>query len=181
MSAIRSRGRVRNVIEALVVIGAALLVALLVRTFLFQAFYIPSASMEPTLEVGDRVLVNKLSYDLHDVHRGDLVVFQRPEDDVTPVGIDDLIKRVIALPGESVEVADGAVRIDGVALDEPYLESIEGIPDFGPTRVPDDHVFVMGDNRRASRDSRSFGPVSREDIVGRAFLRIWPPSGVGLL
>lgn len=169
----------RTIIEWVAVIGGALAVALVIQAFLVQAFYIPSSSMEPTLGVGDRVLVNKLSYDVHDVNRGDLVVFERP--DGAEGEIKDLIKRVIGLPGESVEIRDGAVVIDGRVLDEPYLADDEVLAEFAPTEVPDDTVFVMGDNRDDSRDSRVFGPISTDSIVGRAFVRVWPLTDLGTL
>ena len=169
----------RTIIEWVAVIGGALAVALVIQAFLVQAFYIPSSSMEPTLEVGDRVLVNKLSYDLHDVNRGDLVVFERP--DGTEGDIKDLIKRVIGLPGETVEIRDGTVVIDGRVLDEPYLAEEEILAEFAPVEVPEDHVFVMGDNRDDSRDSRIFGPIPADSIVGRAFVRVWPPTSVDTL
>jgi signal peptidase I len=169
----------RTIIEWVAVIGGALAVALVIQAFLVQAFYIPSSSMEPTLAVGDRVLVNKLSYDLHDENRGDLVVFERP--DGSAGEIKDLIKRVIGLPGETVEIRDGAVLIDGRVLDEPYLADDEVLADFAPVTVPDDHVFVMGDNRDDSRDSRVFGPIEDDSIVGRAFVRVWPLTNLGLL
>lgn len=172
----------RTAIEWIAVIVGALVVALLIKTFLLQAFYIPSESMEPTLEVGDRVLVNKLSYDFHDVNRGDLVVFHRPETDMAnDEAIKDLIKRVIGLPGETVESIDGRVYIDGQPLEEPYLP--EGVTTTmpGPVTVPEGQVFVMGDNRANSSDSRVFGPISQDLIIGRAFLRVWPLSQIGFL
>jgi signal peptidase I len=173
----------RSVIEWGSVLVGALVLAMLVRTFLFQAFYIPSPSMEPTLWSGDRILVNKLSYQLHDVNRGDLVVFRSPPDSVA--GGEDLIKRVIALPGERVTSDGGRLLIGGGLLIEPYLPFQNGTADFGivpwcnvaemgACTVPDGHVFVMGDNRANSRDSRFFGPVPVESIVGRAFVRVWP-------
>ncbi len=165
--------------EWALVVAGSLLVAIAIKTFLIQAFYIPSGSMLPTLAPDDRVLVNKVSYDLHDVNRGDLIVFSRPEE----VGgeIDDLIKRVIGLPGDTVEVTHSVVYVNGLALDEPYLEKEVTFSDSGPVAVPAGTVFVMGDNRAGSRDSRVFGPVPVEDIVGRAFFRIWPPSRAGFL
>ena len=169
----------RTIIEWVAVIGGALAVALVIQSFLVQAFYIPSSSMEPTLEVGDRVLVNKLSYDLHDVNRGDLVVFERP--DGSAGDIKDLIKRVIGLPGETVEIRDGSVLIDGRVLDEPYLADDEVLVEFAPVQVPEDQVFVMGDNRDDSRDSRVFGPITIDSIVGRAFVRVWPLTNLGTL
>ncbi len=200
----RHRSSRRNAIEWAVVIGGALVVAILIKTLLFQAFYIPSSSMEPTLKIGDRVLVNKLSYDLHDVHRGDIVVFKRPPQtpqrvdacDGTSVTInprpleedtDDLIKRVIALPGETVEQrSDGHIYVNGSLLNEPYLAPTQGTPpratwDYRPQciRVPANHVFVMGDNGTNSSASNSFGPIDESLIVGRAFIRVWPLGSLG--
>jgi len=186
----------RVVIEWVVLIGAALLIAFLIKTFLFQAFYIPSESMKPTLQVGDRVLVNKLSYDFHDVHRGDIVVFEAP-----PLArsndIEDLVKRVIGLPGDTVELQDGKVFVDGRQLKEPYLDPAssdtrpqgQNVPEGcdAPASgqpgcvVPADHVFVMGDNRVASKDGRVFGPIKESTIVGRVFLRIWPLDDLSFL
>jgi signal peptidase I len=169
----------RNVVEWVVIAGGALLVAFVIKTFLLQAFYIPSLSMAPTLKINDRVLVNKLSYDLHPVHRGDVVVFKSPPNEGSQ--IKDLIKRVIGLPGETVESRDGHILINGQVLNEPYLG-----PDVltGPvekTTIPPDHYWVMGDNRPNSRDSRFFGTIPKSLIVGRAFVRVWPLNALDLL
>jgi signal peptidase I len=167
----------------------AVIAALLIKSFVFQAFYIPSGSMQPTLQIGDRVLVNKLSYDLHDVHRGDIVVFEAPASARTD-GIKDLVKRVIGLPGDTVTYAGGSVLINGRRLEEPYLptgtttQALDGAntpprcgspPDGQPgCVVPKGRLFVMGDNRGASKDARVFGPIRESTIVGRVFVRIWP-------
>jgi signal peptidase I len=178
------RRRTRVVVEWVVVIVVALLVAQLIKTFLLQQFSIPSESMAPTLQTGDRVFVNKLSYRLHDVNRGDVVVFERPEALSDP-RTKDLIKRVIGLPGETIQfrVDECQVVIDGRVLDEPYLapgsctdapgSSVDPEQD-GAVVVPEGSVFVMGDNRSNSTDSRVFGPVEEDTIVGRAFVIIWP-------
>ena len=189
-------GRMRGFLEWGAVVVGALAVALLIKTFLMQAYFIPSGSMEPTLQIGDRVLVNKLSYDFGDVGRGDLIVFNRPPNQ--PDGEDDLIKRVIALPGETIEIRDGQVFITTVdnpnqqRLEEPYLA--EAITTTGlvntsacvnatatSCEIPDGFLFVMGDNRPGSRDSRVFGPISEDLVVGRAFLRVWPLGDIGFL
>lgn len=185
----RRNARVRSAIEWVAVVVGALVVALVVKTFLFQAFYIPSASMEPTLKKGDRVLVNKLSYDLHDVNRGDVVVFELPPGEVGPDGIKDLIKRVIGLPGDVIETRDGHVYINDRRLEEPYLAegTITGDPSAGNNpgierqTVPEGMVFVMGDNRANSHDSRyqDRGPIPIDSIVGRAFVIVWPISSIG--
>lgn len=167
----------RSAIEWVAVVVGAIVVALVVRTFLLQAFSIPSGSMESTLEVSDRLLVNKLSYQFGDVERGDIVVFFKPESLASPY--DDLIKRVIGLPGDTVEGRDNQVFINGEALVEPYLDADVVIRDFAPVEVPVDHVFVMGDNRSNSSDSRVFGPINIDRIEGEAFLRYWPLSRVG--
>jgi signal peptidase I len=130
--------------------------------------------MLPTLEVGDRVLVNKLSYELHDINRGDLVVFERPPDSGSDPEIHDLIKRVIGLPGEQIETNEGRVVIDGRILEEPYLPDRTRTLNLQPQTIPDGFVFVMGDNRGDSRDSRTFGPISEGLVIGRAFVRVWP-------
>lgn len=181
--------RVRSAIEWVAVIVGALVVALVVKTFLVQAFYIPSGSMEPTLKEGDRVLVNKISYDLHDVHRGDVVVFKLAPEDVGPDGIEDLIKRVIALPGDVIETRQGVVYINDRRLDEPYLAEgmLTGDPSAGNNppiprqTIPEGKVFVMGDNRANSHDSRfqDRGPIPIDSIVGRAFLQVWPLGDIG--
>ena len=175
----RRRSPLRNAVEWVVIIGAALLAALVIKTYLLQAFYIPSASMVPTLEIQDRVLVNKLSYRLHEVHRGDVVVFERPPTDMSEIR--DLIKRVIGLPGETVEGRDGTVYVDGRPLREPYLPPGTVTGQFGPQQIPEGFVWVMGDNRGNSSDSRVFGVVDESRIVGRAFVRVWPITSFSLL
>jgi signal peptidase I len=166
--------------EWLVLVAASLAVALFVRAFLIQAFYIPSESMVPTLVTNDRVLVNKLSYKLHDVHRGDIVVFDAPPGAAT-AQIKDLIKRVVGLPGDTIEGRSGSIFIDGKPLDEPYLPPDVRSRDFPPAKVPPKEVWVLGDNRQDSRDSTFFGPIPENSIVGRAFVKIWPLNDIGLL
>jgi signal peptidase I len=165
---------IRNLVEWVVIIVGALLVAFLVKTFLVQAFYIPSGSMLPTLQEQDRVLVNKLSYDLHAVHRGDIVVFKGPEQ--AQGEVKDLIKRVIGLPGDTVEAHDGKVFVNGKAINEPYLGPGITTGPLEPQKIPANHYWVMGDNRGNSKDSRFFGPIDKSLIIGRAFVRVWPVS-----
>ena len=168
----------RNLIEWAVIIVGALLVAFVVKTFLVQAFYIPSGSMLPTLQEQDRVLVNKLSYDLHGVERGDIIVFEGPEQGSGEVK--DLIKRVIGLPGETVEAHDGKVFVDGREIAEPYLGDGITTGPLEPTKVPPNHYWVMGDNRGNSKDSRFFGAIDESLIIGKAFVRVWPITSVRL-
>ncbi|MGA0321517.1 MAG: signal peptidase I [Ilumatobacteraceae bacterium] len=161
---------------ALVVV-IALVVALGVRTFLLAHFVVEGSSMYSTLETGDRVFVNKVSYRLHDPNRGDVVVLH----EIRGTTERDLIKRVIAVGGEEVEMRSCEVRIGGQLLIEPYLDPTVVTPgncggDFGPILVPEGTVFVMGDNRAGSQDSRTLGPVLLDDIVGRAVVVFWPRS-----
>jgi signal peptidase I len=185
--------------ELPVLLLLAFLLALLIKTFLVQAFYIPSASMEPTLMIGDRVLVNKVVYHFHPPRRGDIIVFQDPHG--VPVhrnpasalvhwvteglGVSqspdkDFIKRVIGVPGDSIEVRNGVVYVNGRALGpEPYVSPIRDHSSWGPQRVPAGDLFVMGDNRTNSNDSRgTLGFIPIDKVVGRAFVIIWPPSRI---
>jgi signal peptidase I len=177
----KDRSGLRNIVEWVAIIAAALVVALVIKTFLFQAFYIPSESMEPTLRPGDRVLVNKLSYDLHGIHRGDIVVFKRPPAEAGDPTIKDLIKRVIGLPGETIEARDGQVYINGQPLKESYLPPGAVTTNLPLQKVGPGQYFVMGDNRTNSKDSRYIGTIPGSLIVGRAFIRVWPISKIGLL
>jgi signal peptidase I len=180
--------------ELPLLILVALVIAVVIKTFVIQAFWIPSSSMENTLQINDRVLVNKLAFDIGDINRGDVIVFDDPRgvqeresvvqavlrNLAESVGVStpksEFIKRVIGLPGETVEVRDGAVHINGEPLAESYLHPRTSMPDFGPETVPPGMYFVMGDNRNSSQDSRFFGPIDGDAIVGEAFVVLWPPS-----
>lgn len=195
----RKKGSGRSFWKELpILIVVALVVAVLIKTFLIQAFFIPSGSMNDTLLEGDRVMVNKLAYRFGDPARGDVIVFNSPMladgDGETIFGAlvrhvaeslglsspdSALIKRIIALGGETIEVRNNRVYVDGEPLDEPYLKEGSFMPDYGPFTVPEGWVFVMGDNRSSSSDSRVFGPIQESEIVGRAFVRVWPPSRWG--
>lgn len=163
--------------EWVVVLVGAVVLALIVRTFVLQAFSIPSESMETTLLVGDHVVVDKLSYRFGDVDRFDVVVFDKPPGLTS--NYDELIKRVIGLPGDTVEGRDGTVWINGVSIEEPYLDPGVVIANFPAEVVPEGQVFLMGDNRSRSSDSRVFGPVDVDTIVGQARIRYWPLSRLG--
>ena len=170
--------------EWVTVLVVALVIAITVRTLILQQFYISGPSMEATMFQDDRVLVNKLSYRLHDIHRGDVVVFDRVTVDGQVVQHDDLIKRVIALGGETIAIKDCKVFIDGKALVEPYLNDFDIAQSVVEDRcrvsmmddmlIPEGQLFVMGDNRPQSFDSRMFGPIEQDLVVGRAFVIIWP-------
>jgi signal peptidase I len=173
--------------EFLVVVVVAVGVAVLLRAFVVQTFSIPSGSMMPTLHIGDRIVVDKLAYDLHGVGRGDIVVFSRPPDeDCAGPPVADLVKRVIGLPGETISLSGkGYVLINGRRLDETWLPTVkQGTTYPGPSghsfsldhpyKIPANHYFMMGDNRGDSCDSRFWGPISKSLIVGKVDIRLWP-------
>ena len=174
----------RLLVEWVGVIGIALVIAIVVRMFLLQQFYISGPSMETTMFTNNRVLVNKLAYQIGDVKRGDVVVFDRATVNGNDVVHDDLIKRVIALGGETISIKSCVVYINGTILAEPYLPARDtemtdpqdrcSTFDIVDTVIPQGEFFLMGDNRPQSYDSRMFGPITREMIVGRAFVIIWP-------
>lgn len=174
----------RLLIEWVGVIGIALVIAIIVRMFLLQQYYISGPSMETTMFTNNRVLVNKLAYQIGDVKRGDVVVFDRATVNGNDVVHDDLIKRVIALGGETISIKSCIVYINGTILAEPYLPTRDtemtdpqdrcSTVDIVDIVIPQGEFFLMGDNRPQSFDSRMFGPITREMIVGRAFVIIWP-------
>ena len=183
-----SRAR-RAAIEWGIIIGAVVICTILLRTFVIQSFYIPSASMSPTLQVGNRIVVDKLSYHLHSINRGDIVVFARPP--LEDQQYSDLVKRVIGLPGETISSKNCAVYINGKLLNEPWLPKApssctRGLPDDpypqydlpGPVHIPAGEYYVMGDNRTDSEDSRYFGPIPGSLVVGRAVAVVWPFSQI---
>ncbi|NJK37348.1 MAG: signal peptidase I [Oscillatoriales cyanobacterium RM2_1_1] len=159
-------------IEGVKTVGLSIILALGIRTFVAEARYIPSGSMEPTLEINDRLIIDKLGYRFHQPHRGDVVVFS-PPDQLKAQYKDAFIKRIIGLPGDMVEVKDGRVYVNGEVLPEDYIAEVPN-EDWGPEVVPADSYVVMGDNRNNSYDSRKWGYVPRENIIGRAVLRFWP-------
>jgi signal peptidase I len=196
------RTRRRFLAELPFLLFAALILTVLVKGFLIQAFYIPSRSMEPTLDVGDRVVVNRLAYRLGDPAHGQVAVFLRPTGveqapgggplswvrravaqglGGTPPGNEDLIKRVVGLPSDVLEGRDGYLWRNGARVDEPYLRPGTFTSDFKKVRIKPDHLWVMGDNREDSADSRVFGQIPRSALVGRAALTVWPfPHAGGL-
>ena len=178
----KRREQMRTVYEWVIVVVIALTAAMLIRVYVFQQYYIDGPSMQTTLGPNDRVLVNKLSYSLHDIRRGDVIVFDRVTNEIVH---DDLIKRVIALPNETVTIKSCVVFIDGQELQEPYLDQDQlSNPDLGDrcgshsdlaaVLVPENDVFVMGDNRQQSFDSRDFGAIEESKVRGRAFVVLWP-------
>ena len=195
-------GALAIVRETVVLVLLAVLLAVVFKTFLVQAFYIPSGSMEPTLEISDRVLVEKLSYRFGHIQDGDIVVFVHDEPGLTPtepsnpivrfftglgqaIGIAppserDFIKRVVGVPGDLLDCRNEHLYRNGRALSEPYLAP-DTPTDCRAVTVPAGKIYVMGDNRTNSQDSRVFGPVDRSTVVGRAFVRIWPLTRLGVL
>lgn len=203
----RRRAARDSTLEWVIAIGLAMAAAFLIKAFLIQAFVIPSESMLPTLQNHDRVLVSKFAYRISDIHRGDVIVFKNP----TPVQRrgpgepGQLIKRVIGLEGDAVESVNGKLYVNGEAtvegflnpgvrtddcctkwMDDSFLSSSAAaqatlVGKNGQIIVPPDTLFVMGDNRPNSKDSRFIGPIDRKLIVGKAFLRIWPPTRLGRL
>jgi len=186
-----TKGIYKVVRDWAIVIVLALFAAFVVRTFLLQQFYISGPSMESTLYQNNRVLVNKLSYRFSGVGRGDIVVFDRVTSNGAEVVHDDLIKRVLGLENETLEIKQCVVYINDVPLEEKYLDEYTRTeedlvsrcrtPDMHAVTIPDNHVFVMGDNRAESFDSRSFGAIEESKIVGRAFAVVWPLSKIRLL
>ena len=164
-------------VEGFKTIGLSIVLALGIRTFVAEARYIPSGSMLPTLEINDRLIIDKIGYKFQNPDRGDVVVFS-PTDQLKTQYKDAFIKRIIGLPGEEVEVRDGLVFINGEALAEKYIAE-EPQYNWGPEEVPEDSYLVLGDNRNNSYDSHYWGFVPRNNIIGRAIVRFWPPNRVG--
>jgi signal peptidase I len=159
--------------DLLIAIGLALVIIV----FLYQPVKVEGTSMAPLLSDQERIFINKFVYRFEPIDRGDVVVFWYPLDRSK-----SFIKRVVGLPGEMVEIRKGMVYVNGVSLPEPYVPpQYEDLSDFGPTRVPDDNYFVMGDHRISSNDSRVFGPVASHYIYGRAVFAYWPVDHFGSL
>lgn len=154
----------------------ALVFALIIRAYIVQTSYVPTGSMIPTLKIKDRLFVNKFVYQFKLPERGDIVVFESPHGDGN-----DYVKRCIGMPGERVEIKAGKVFINGKPLIMPGVTVIEDQSYFGPSRVPEGHYFVLGDNRGNSQDSRYWGYVPREDMLGKAFFTFWPFSRMRML
>jgi len=176
----------RTILEYVVLAVVAIAVALLIQAYLVKPYRIPSPSMEDTLLIGDRVLVDRISWRFSEPARGDIVIFH------SPVPGPVLIKRVVGMPGDTLSLRDGAVYVNGKRLAEPYVRRVNGRPEptepfptglpwalQQPYTVPADSYFMMGDNRTDSGDSRALGPIARDQFVGRGFARYWPLGRVG--
>ncbi|MHB1127913.1 MAG: signal peptidase I [Bacillota bacterium] len=154
----------------------AVVLALVIRMFLFHPFFIPSGSMEPTLMIGDRIIVNKFVYRFNEPQRGDIIVFKFPLDPRR-----DFIKRVIGLSGETVEISANQLLINNEIVPEPYLPQGLEFDNFGPVEVPEGRLLVLGDNRNSSQDSRVWGSLPEENIIGKAIFIFWPLKRIGLI
>jgi signal peptidase I len=168
-------------IEGLQTIGLSIVLALGIRQFVAEARYIPSGSMKPTLQINDRLVVEKISYRFNPPKRGDIIVFRAPQKALDAVGSkskDAYIKRVIGLPGETIEVKEGKVFIEGKALAEDYIQAPPTYT-WGPKVVPPDQYLVLGDNRNSSSDGHVWGFLPSEGIIGRAVVRFWPRTRIG--
>ena len=189
----------RVLLEALIILGLAAVVAIIIQSFFIKAFLIPSSSMSPTLQIGDRVMVEKVTYYFTRPHRGDIIVFRYPPSDpralntnnvfywpfqqigetlhITHRGTTPYVKRVIGTGGETVELRKGKLYVNGKRIQEDYI--VDDGSDYGPVEVPKGMLFCLGDNRPNSRDSRFWGMVPIRAVIGRVFLRWWPLSRFG--
>jgi len=169
--------RLKNLFEWLGIIAFAFILLLIIRIFLLDTRIVPTGSMLPTIQLQDRLIVDKLLFKFSKIERGDIVVFRAPPASGEK---DDLVKRVIGLPGEEIEVKDGKVLVNGDALEENYLQERPNYQ-YKPVQVPPDSYFVLGDNRRSSNDSHVWGFVPQEDIKGKVWIRYWPLNSFGTL
>ncbi|WP_031515357.1 signal peptidase I [Desulfofalx alkaliphila] len=163
----------RETIES---IAIAVVLAIIIRMFIFEPFYIPSGSMEPTLMVNDRIIVSKVSYYFSEPQRGDVIVFKYPKDTSR-----NFVKRVIGMPGEVIEMRDNVLYVDGQGMPEEYLPAGVSYPDYGPVDVPEGYYFMLGDNRNNSEDSRYWGLLPEELITGKSVAIYWPLDRLGLI
>lgn len=180
----RPRKRIRRLlIEWASIVLVALAVSFLMRAYVIQTFFIPSGSMEPTLMIGDRIIVSKLSVEFGTIHRGDILVFKAPPGVVAGCNdpVADLVKRVIGLPGDHLTSRGNTIYVNGSPLSETWTHYEPLGSPIGQVTVPANSYFMMGDNHPYSCDSRVWGVVPRSDIIGKAFLRIWPLSRIGFL
>lgn len=167
-----SQAEFKEYLEAVVI---AIILSFLIITFIVQAFFIPSGSMQPTLKPGDRIFVNKFIYHFQDPKRFDIIVFEYPVDPHKK-----FIKRIIGLPGDTVKIVEGTVYVNGEPLKEDYTLN-QGYSNYHKIKVPPKNYFVLGDNRNNSEDSRFWGFVPRKNIVGKALFRFWPITRLGII
>lgn len=179
--AIRRQKRRRAGVEWAIIAVVAVVASLLLRTYAFQTFYIPSGSMEPTLQVGDRIVVDKLAVDWGTINRGDVLVFHAPPSENCGATVTDLVKRVVGIPGDTITSRGNAIIVNGHVLQEKWTHTEPLGTPIDKQVVPANSYFMVGDNHNNSCDSRMWGTVPRADVVGKAFLRIWPLGRFGML
>lgn len=171
------KGIMKSLSEWVIIIAVAFLLSLVIRNYVIDTRIVPSGSMLPTIQLQDRLIVDRVFYKWDSFKRGDIIVFQAPEKAMEDK---DLVKRIIGLPGEKVEIKNGKVFIDDRALNEPYIKSPPDY-DYGPVIVPPDSFFMLGDNRSASKDSHVWGFLPSDKILGRVWIRYWPANSFGSL
>lgn len=171
------KGFLKTLTEWVLIIIIAFLLSIVIRNYIVDTRIVPTGSMLPTIQLQDRLIVDRLFYKFDTLNRGDIIVFKAPE---TAYEDKDLVKRIIALPGEKVEVREGKVWIEGKSLNEPYVESAADY-NYGPVTVPQDSYFVLGDNRTQSKDSHIWGFLPSKNILGRVWIRYWPLARFGPL
>jgi len=172
--------KTRLIREWVVIVAVALVASIVIRSYVFQTFYIPSGSMEPTLMIGDRIVVDKLSVDFGSINRGDIVVFKAPPaENCGGEPVTDLVKRVIGVPGDTLSSKGNTILVNGKPLKEAWSHWEPLGPAINPTTVKPGNYFVMGDNHNNSCDSRYWGTVPKSLIIGKAFVRIWPFNRIG--
>ncbi|MDO4281531.1 MAG: signal peptidase I [Peptococcaceae bacterium] len=178
----KETGRVMGVFKDYILpVVIALAIVIVLRMFVLGMYYVPSGSMIPTLQINDKVVVTKLSYKMHEPERGDVVVFKYPPNEEQGLPEKDYVKRLIGLPGEKLEIKNNTVYINDMPVEEPYVNSNTNMPDYGPITIPEGEYFMMGDNRNDSSDSRVWGFVPEEYLIGKAQLIYWPLAHVGRL
>ena len=168
-------------VEALQTAGLSIALAFGIRQFVAEARVVPTGSMQPTIEINDRLFVEKISYRFQSPERGDIIVFQAPQKALIAAKSttqDAYLKRIVGLPGEEIAVKDARVWVDGKALSEDYVKAPPAYV-WGPSVVPDGHYLVLGDNRNSSSDGHVWGFLSEETIIGKAAVRFWPPGRIG--
>jgi len=171
------KGFMKSLFEWVVIVAIAFVLSMVIRNYLIDTRIVPTGSMLPTIQLQDRLIVDRFFYKCGDIKRGDVIVFEAPE---SMMKDEDLVKRVIGLPGEKLEVKNGKVYINDRVLDEPYVEYPADY-EFGPVTVPEDSYFMMGDNRPASYDSHRWGALPKDKILGRVWIRYWPLDSLGPL
>ena len=183
---VKHRKLQHHLVEWVIILVVALLVSVGLRTYAFQTFFIPSGSMEPTLQIGDRIVVDKLAVDWGTIHRGDILVFKSPPtENCGGAPVTDLVKRVVGIPGDHIYSVGNTIYVNGLKFNENWSHT-EPLGNAiatanNPIVVSPNHYFMMGDNHSDSCDSRMWGTITRSDVIGKAFFRVWPLTRLGFL